>query len=888
MRSWRWGTGFGVGLVVLGALVGPLFAPHGAEEAVGIPFAGPGGDAVLGTDRLGRDVFSHLLTGGTQLLVVSAVIAVAVTVLSAVLGAVAAVRPRAGSVIELAGDLVILLPAVLGILLVLTAWPEGGVAALIVVSLVFGVPYCARIFAASAASIAATGYVEAAVASGESLPYLVFREILPNLRSVFTTQLGLRFVVAIYLVSTVSFLGVSALGADNWAIMVRDNASGILLNPWAVLAPSAAIAVVAVGVNLVVTAGSARDGARRHRAGATDYVPDRGAMVDAGSRGDVQLSGFGGQRDQAGTPAGMPDETASPTDVEQAVMDGLVSSGRRNGHPAAVDAGDAAVVDELTVVSAAGAVLLAPLSFRLKVGSVTALTGASGAGKSTAMRALLGHVPAGMRCAGTVLVAGHDVFGLDPGALRTFRRERIAYVGQDPGSELNPLLRVSALLAEAAPTSSEAERQAMLDRVGLDETFLRRRVGRLSGGQQRRVALARALLRRPTVLVLDEPLAGLHGALRTEIARLIADLAVTDATAVLLSGHDTTTVRAIADTVIEVRPPSAVPRSRRAGSAPIGHDEKATAYSRPRGDASTGDGATVAAVHRTAGRRTAEPEDDRAAGSADQAPRGEIPVAEDFAGPAYPATDGRESPRIALSAKGITATADNHRILGEIDLEVREGAALAVVGPSGAGKTTLARVIAGLQIGVAGVVEAGAVRAPVGKRRRIKPGAKGIQLVTQNPLAALNPRRTVEQTLARPLRRIARVPKADVRKRVDALLADVDLPADLAGRRPHELSGGQRQRVALARALAADPAVLICDEITTALDQHTAAGVMTLLDRLRTEHGTAVLLISHDMALVARHCTDLLVLDHGEVVERGDPAIVLAAPTHRATAELLV
>ncbi|MGM7647017.1 ABC transporter ATP-binding protein/permease [Nocardia sp. JW2] len=888
VRSWRWGTGFGVGLVVLGALVGPLFAPHGAEEAVGIPFAEPGGGAVLGTDRLGRDVFSHLLTGGTQLLVVSAVIAVAVTVLSAVLGAVAAVRPRAGSVIELAGDLVILLPAVLGILLVLTAWPQGGVAALIVVSLVFGVPYCARIFAASAASIAATGYVEAAVASGESLPYLVFREILPNLRSVFTTQLGLRFVVAIYLVSTVSFLGVPALGADNWAIMVRDNASGILLNPWAVLAPSAAIAIVAVGVNLVVTAGSARDAARRRRAGATDYVPDRGAMVAAGSRGDVQLSGFGGQRDQAGNPAGMPDETASPTDVEQAVMDGLVSSGRRNGHPAAVDAGDAAVVDGLTVVSAAGAVLLAPLSFRLKAGSVTALTGASGAGKSTAMRALLGHVPAGMRCAGTVLVAGHDVFGLDPRALRTFRRERIAYVGQDPGSELNPLLRVGALLAEAAPTSSEAERQAMLDRVGLDETFLRRRVGRLSGGQQRRVALARALLRRPIVLVLDEPLAGLHGALRTEIARLIADLAVTDATAVLLSGHDTTTVHAIADTVIEVHPPSAVPRSRRVGSAPIGHDEKAMPYSRQRGDASTDDGATLAAVQRTAGRRTAEPEDDRAAGSADQAPRGEIPVAEGFAGPASPATDGRERPGIALSAKGITAAADNHRILGEIDLEVREGAALAVVGPSGAGKTTLARVIAGLQIGVAGVVEAGAVRAPVGKRRRIKPGAKGIQLVTQNPLAALNPRRTVEQTLARPLRRIARVPKPDVRKRVEVLLADVDLPADLASRRPHELSGGQRQRLALARALAADPAVLICDEITTALDQHTAAGVMTLLDRLRTEHGTAVLLISHDMALVARHCTDLLVLDHGEVVERGDPAIVLAAPAHRATAELLV
>ncbi|MEU4599506.1 ATP-binding cassette domain-containing protein [Nocardia sp. NPDC023988] len=843
VRSWRWGTGLGVGLVVLCALAGPLFAPHGAEEAVGIPFAGPGGDAVLGTDRLGRDVFSHLLTGGTQLLVVSAVIAVAVTVLSAVLGAVAAVRPRAGSVIELAGDLVILLPAVLGILLVLTAWPEGGVSALIVVSLVFGVPYCARIFAASAASIAATGYVEAAVASGESLPYLVFREILPNLRSVFTTQLGLRFVVAIYLVSTVSFLGVPALGADNWAIMVRDNASGILLNPWAVLAPSAAIAIVAVGVNLVVTAGSARQTRR-------PQTPDESASV-SGVEHVVAPKVSAEKSVSAGRPNGRPALIGAETADGRAR--GQYSSERRPASAEAAgkgsdpaDAGDVAVVDGLTVVSETGAVLLAPLSFQLKAGTVTALTGASGAGKSTAMRALLGHVPAGMRCAGTVLVAGQDVFGLDPRALRMFRRERIAYVGQDPGSELNPLLRVRALLAEAAPRSTEAERQAMLDRVGLDESFLRRRVGRLSGGQQRRVALARALLRRPTVLILDEPLAGLHGALRTEIARLVADLAVTDSTAVLLSGHDTTTVHAIADTVIEVHPPSAVPTSRR--SSPT----------------------------------------NGAAASGDEVPRGEITVAEGFAAPANTTTNGAGEPGVALSAKGITATVDNHRILCEIDLEVRAGAALAVVGPSGAGKTTLARVIAGLQIGEAGVVEAGGMRAPVGKRRRIKMGANGIQLVTQNPLAALNPRRTVEQTLARPLRRIARVPKPDVRKRVDALLADVDLPADLASRRPHELSGGQRQRVALARALAADPAVLICDEITTALDQHTAAGVMTLLDRLRAEHGTAVLLISHDMALVARHCTDLLVLDHGEVVERGDPAIVLAAPVHRATAELLV
>lgn len=219
----------------------------------------------------------------------------------------------------------------------------------------------------------------------------------------------------------------------------------------------------------------------------------------------------------------------------------------------------------------------------------------------------------------------------------------------------------------------------------------------------------------------------------------------------------------------------------------------------------------------------------------------------------------------ALRVNGISAVADGHEILADIDFTVRAGAALAVVGPSGAGKTTLARVIAGLHTTGSGSLDLRGARIPIGRRRRITVGVNGIQLVTQNPLAALNPRRTVEQTLARPLRRIARVPRTEVRARVESLLTAVELPAELATRHPRELSGGQRQRVALARALAADPAVLICDEITTALDTATAAAIMTL---------------------VTRHCTELLVLDHGRIVESGVSAKVLAAPAHQATADL--
>ncbi|MET8870889.1 ABC transporter permease subunit [Nocardia sp. NPDC004604] len=267
-------------LVVVAAALGPTLATRPAEQAVGIPFARPGADAPLGTDRIGRDVLTQLLYGGWGLLLLAAVIAVAVTALACVLGTIAALRPRVGAVIEGAADFAILLPAVLGILLVLTSWPDAGVYGLIVVALLFGTPYCARVFAAAAAGVAASGYVEAAQASGETLPHLVFREVIPNLREVLAAQLGLRFVEGVYVVSTASFLQLpTTLGASNWAVMVRENASGMLLNPWSVLAPSLAIAVVAVSVNVAVTSfehrgpGAPRRWATR-RPRSADAIPD--------------------------------------------------------------------------------------------------------------------------------------------------------------------------------------------------------------------------------------------------------------------------------------------------------------------------------------------------------------------------------------------------------------------------------------------------------------------------------------------------------------------------------------------------------------------------------------------------------------------------------------
>lgn len=238
-------------LIVAVAAVGPAFAPHGPREPVTIPYGDAGADAALGGGKLGEDVLSGLLTGGWGLLVTATVIAVLVTALAALLGAVAALRPRAGQWVERGTDLLVLLPPVLAILLVMLSWPGSGTVGLVLLAVVIGTPYTTRVVVAAAAGIVATGYVETATASGERLGALVFREVLPNLRGTIVTLFGLRFVEAVYVVSTAAFLQLPAsLGSGNWALMVRDNSPGLLLNPWAVLAPSLAIGVLAISVNL--------------------------------------------------------------------------------------------------------------------------------------------------------------------------------------------------------------------------------------------------------------------------------------------------------------------------------------------------------------------------------------------------------------------------------------------------------------------------------------------------------------------------------------------------------------------------------------------------------------------------------------------------------------
>ncbi|HWD61573.1 MAG TPA: ABC transporter ATP-binding protein [Humibacter sp.] len=516
------------------------------------------------------------------------------------------------------------------------------------------------------------------------------------------------------------------------------------------------------------------------------------------------------------------------------------------------------------------------VGFTLYSGQVLARVGESGSGKSVTAMSVLGLLPDSATVTGGIQLNGNELVGAPGAELRRVRGGLIGTVFQEPMSAFDPVFPIGRQIAEAInvhrPIRARAELRArvaeLLATVGLSDP---RRIAasyphELSGGQLQRAMIAMAISCDPVAIIADEPTTALDVTVQAGILDLLRSLRDTRDTAILLITHDMGVVADLADDVLVMRAGEVVERGRVESvfAAPTSDYTKRLLAAVP--TLAELDVATVTeATPVVAAGMEVEP--DAADGSADNA-------ADDAAVLA--------NASVVFHRRGVAV-----RAVDGVSFEIGRSEVVGLVGESGSGKSTIGRALAGLvpiadgRATVAGVQLAGASRR---LRREIR---SRIGYVFQDPASSLNPRNRVGDSIAEPLvlhTKMSRVERAD---RVSDLLRQVSLPLDFAERYPHELSGGQRQRVAIARALALEPRLLIADEPTSALDVSVQASVLDLLQELQRRLGFACLFISHDLAVVRRLADSVVVLRDGRVVERGDAASVLAAPSDPYTKRLL-
>ncbi|ABW12956.1 ABC transporter related [Parafrankia sp. EAN1pec] len=516
------------------------------------------------------------------------------------------------------------------------------------------------------------------------------------------------------------------------------------------------------------------------------------------------------------------------------------------GHTPEGSEGPAAdvVVTDLSIAAAGGRAVLHRVSCDLPAGGTLAVVGTSGAGKTTFALALVGHLGPGLtRTSGGVTIGGVDVFTRRASRARELRRHRIRYLPQDPAASLTPTMRVSALLSEmirlvgGRRADARARAAAALRAVGLpdDPTFLARYPHQLSGGQRQRLLLALALTGEPDVLVLDEPTANVDPDQAAALLALIEQRRAGRSFSLVLVSHDLAAVAAL---------PGAPELVVLDGGRLVERGAPRDVLDRPR----TGPARALS----TASRRLSHPPEQATAQPPAQAsPRAAGPEP----GPAAVPSLSPGPDAVTLRVAGLRVSTGTARrraeVLRGVDLTVRRGECVGVVGVSGSGKTTLARAVIGLHPWDGGTVKLGGVPLAPAATDRPPPQRRRIGYVFQDPYTSLNPRRPVGEAVTRAYALAAGdARQGGLGEEVAALLADLGLDPELAARRPERLSGGQRQRFALARALATAPDLLICDEVTSALDPVSASAICGLVRGLVTERGLAAVFISHDRGAV--------------------------------------